>query len=78
MAENTRKQVEYVPPPQAVIDQAAQSVCQKVAEDNPTFEPAKSVHGLAAFLSVLARMHASHLNRRRESADSLDSGGQSE
>ncbi len=78
MTENSRKQVEYVPPPQAVIDQAAQSVCQKVAEGNPDFEPAKVVHGLAAFLSVLARMHASHLNRRGDSADSLDSSGQSE
>ncbi len=45
MTQNTRKKVEYVPPPQAVIDQAAQSVCQKVAEGNPDFEPAKVVYG---------------------------------
>jgi hypothetical protein len=67
-------QVEYIVPAPEVLEQVARGVCQKLAESNPSFNQTDVVYGFAAFLSVVARMHANHLNKlkHRVSSGSLD------
>ncbi len=76
MAENTesKKHIEYIAPPPEVLEQVARGVCQKMAESDPSFNQPDVVYGFAAFLSVVARMHASRLNKLQSGGepDSLD------
>jgi hypothetical protein len=78
MTENagSKRQIEYVAPAPEVLEQVARGVCHKLAESDPSFKDADVVYGFAAFLSVVARMHANRLNKLKSSASShsLDSG----
>lgn len=61
------RRVIYVPPSLAVIEQLARVICQRLAATNPMLDFEKITREFSAFLSVLARMHANRLNRRRDS-----------
>ena len=77
MAEAKRLKVKYVPPTLEAIDQVAKAVCRQLAEENPGFRPPEMVQDLASFLSVVARIHAAHLNRQEEVLETLDTKAQS-
>lgn len=66
MTETPRLKVKYVPPSLEAIDLVAKAVCEQLAEENPGFHPPEVVQDLAAFLSVVARIHAAHLNRQED------------
>jgi len=72
MAEAKRLKVKYVPPTLEAIDQVAKAVCEQLAEENPGFRPPEVVQDLAAFLSVVARIHAAHLNQQENALQVLD------
>jgi hypothetical protein len=72
----SERQIVYVAPAPEVLEQVARGVCQKLAESDPSFKEPDVVYGFAAFLSVVARMHANRLNKLKSSGSShsLDSG----
>ncbi|CAG0966217.1 hypothetical protein PLCT2_01057 [Planctomycetaceae bacterium] len=77
MTEEKTLKVKYVPPTLEVIDQVAKAVCEQLAAENPGFRPPEVVQDLAAFLSVVARIHAAHLNRQEDALEALDTKAQS-
>ncbi|MCC6973581.1 MAG: hypothetical protein IT322_06185 [Anaerolineae bacterium] len=78
MAEAKRLKVKYVPPTLEMIDQAAKAVCEQLAAENPAFRPPEVAQDMAAFLSVVARIHAAHLNRQEETREVLDRENESD
>ncbi len=64
------RQIVYVAPAPEVLIQVARDVCHKLGESNPAFNQSDVVYGFAAFLSVVARMHANRLNRLKSDAPS--------
>jgi hypothetical protein len=64
-----KRKTVYVPPAPEVLEQVARGVCEKMAESDPSFKQADVVYGFAAFLNVMARMHANRLNARGNDED---------
>ena len=54
--------ITYVPPNPEVLEEVARGVCETMAESDPSFKRSDVVYGFAAFLNVMARMRANHLN----------------
>jgi len=77
MTQPPRLKVKYVPPSLEAIDLVAKAVCEQLAAENPGFRPPEVVQDLAAFLSVVARIHAAHLNRQEDALEALDNKEQS-
>ena len=69
MAEQTttKTNITYVPPAPEVLEQVARSVCERMAESDPSFKQSDVVYGFASFLNVIARMRANRLNALRNS-----------
>lgn len=67
-----------MPPTLEAIDQVAKAVCKQLAEENPGFRPPEVVQDLAAFLNVIARIQAAHLNQTRDGDHPLDTKAESD
>jgi hypothetical protein len=62
--------IEYVPPTLETITHVAQAVCKQLAQRHPPLNRAEVVHGVAAFLNVVTRMHAKHMNTCKSAPES--------
>lgn len=58
--------VEYVPPPDRVIERFARDLCQQLGFNEPGANDSQVNRGLADFLKFLAKMHAKRLNQRKD------------
>jgi len=72
-------QVEYVPPTDAVIEQYARSLCERLAAHDPAFGHFEVRNGLSGFLKLVATLSAKQKNKKLleenvlETDESLDS-----
>jgi hypothetical protein len=68
--EPKRKRIEYVPPPDEVIDKFARDVCAALAEqrNDPSMMNWEIASGFARFLKVAARIKAKQLTAEAEKA----------
>ena len=63
--------IEYVPPPDAVIDKYAKDVCAAMAElkNDESFNNREIWSGLAGFMKAVARSEANRLTREANQED---------
>jgi hypothetical protein len=69
-----------VAPMPEIVEEIARKVCGKLAEANPLLAQSEIVFGFAAFLNILSRMQADHLNHITglDESDPLDRDTQSD
>ena len=61
---SVKRTVEYLPPPDDVIDNFARAVCKELAAQDAAFDESETVRELAGFLRIVCAVQAKHLNKR--------------
>lgn len=65
-------QVEYVPPTDAVIEQYARSLCERLAAHDPSFGHFEIRNGLSGFLKLVASLSAKQKNKKMLEENALE------
>jgi len=60
------KDVEYIPPPDKVIERFARDLCQQLGLNEPGANDSQINRGLADFLKFLGKLHARQLNQHKD------------